>query len=342
MTLPTLDKTGATAWQFNVNQAMGGTGSYHHDCASILYAIKQSLITFGTSPWVVWGSADGTALGFGNNDGVDRWTYDATYSKFVWSTIAPGHSWIILEQVGLGGAQFCIDLSNSYSYSLTISFSPAGGFGAPGSGGTGTNGTATSKPTAGDEIILLNNTYWGVNTGSNAFYSKGLHIMQSKDGQCTRVILGIVNIGAAMWFFEKAKNPIAAWTAPYFAVVLGSTAMIEQITYSNLNDTANSKTKIGVDTVSMYMTSAWYVSATVGENQNYPDDDTLEWPFSTIGLASFTAPHRGPRKGEVFDLWWGSTAPQLGATFPEDGTKQFAQLGHLIFPWDGTTSPKTA
>jgi hypothetical protein len=334
MSLPTKDKT----WLYNVNQDAGGTGVVLSDNQNCMLKIKNALIGFSSVPWTVWGSCNGAGV-FGNNDGVDRW---AAIANLVWAAAASNHSWIVLEQAGLGGAQMCIDLSNAGSSIITLSWSPGGQFGAGGSGGTGVDGTATARPTAGDELNIISATTWGGN--SAAYYTKGLHVMQSSDGQCTRVLLCMANVCSGVWFFEKAKNPITAWTAPYFAGAAGSAASAEVVTYVNWNDSARVYTRYptGTTSVGYYMTSAFYGAATVGENQTYPDDNTLEWPMNSIGLASLTATHRGGRKGEVFDLWWGSTAPQIGATYPEDGTKQFAQFGHLIFPWDGASTPKTA
>jgi len=68
----------------------------------------------------------------------------------------------------------------------------------------------------------------------------------------------------------------------------------------------------------------------------HQDDDTLEWPIMPIGLLSTTGMHRG-RKGALYDIWWGSTAAGSGNTYPEDGSNQFVQFGHLIFPWNGST-----
>ena len=340
MTLPTLDKTGGAAWQFNVNQDVGGTGVLRTDCADLLYKIKQALKTFGSMPWAVWGSSD--SVGAGNNDSNDRWTYDATYTKLVWVASTGVHSWIVLEQAGLGGAQVCIDLIDATlanTYNCTLVFSPGGNFGAVGSGGTGADGTTSVRPTAGDEITVISVAAYGASTA--AFYSKGLHVMQSSDGQCTRVLFCRDNATPLFWIFDKAKNPIAAWTSPYMVGMKGASGVTEVCTYANFNDAASLITKYGTTSVTNYMTSAFYVSGSVGENQTYPDDNTNEWPINSIGLASLTAAHRGGRKGEVFDLWWGSTGAQIGTTYPETGTKLFAQFGHLIFPWNGTT-PKTA
>jgi hypothetical protein len=206
--------------------------------------------------------------------------------------------------------------------------------GAAGSGGTGADGTGTTRPTAGDEIVMISATYYG--PPSTAFYTKGLHVMQSSDGQCTRVLMCRSNICPMLWVLDKAKSPIAAWTAPYFACIRGSSNS-EVVTYAGMNDVAACYTKYGATTVTNFMTSTFYGTQALGEAQSNPEDTTQEYPMSAIGLASTTATHRGGRKGTVFDLWWGSGGAPGGTTYPEDGTKQFAQIGHLVFPWNGTT-----
>lgn len=334
MTLPTLDKT----WQFNVNLDAGGTGAQITDNELAMYAIKSSLVGFASSPWVVWGSRDwdGVSGGAaGNNDYVDRWTAPG---KLVGAAAGSNHAWAVLEQPGLGNAQVCIDIVSANGSVINLVFSPGGNFGAAGSGGTGADGTLTARPTAGDEQLLISGASWG--GSSSAYYTKGIHVMQSSDGQCTRMAMCIGNVCCGLWIIERAKNPIAAWTTPNFAGAIGAGAT-EVATYANWNDAARCNSRIGTAAVTFYMTSAFYGSATVGENQTYPDDNSLEWPINSIGLASLTAAHRGGRKGEVFDLYWGSTAVQIGTTYPEDGTKQFAQFGHLVFPWNGTTPKMT-
>ena len=340
MTLPTLDKTGGAAWQFiangvsSVNMSVGGSGTMLTDNKLTMYAIKAALKGFASTPWSVSRSCGYTDKAapptrVWTADATDNWT---DYLCVDWAAAGSNHAWIVLTQSGLGSAQVLIDcnVANANSYNCTIIFSPAGTF---------TGGSTTAAPTHTDGITLISAAAWGGSTA--AYYTKGLHVMQSADGQCTRVILCMANVCSGLWIFEKAKNPIAAWTAPYFAGAVGSSASAEVATYTNWNDAAKCNTKYGATTVTNYMTSAFYGTATVGENITYPDDNSLEWPINSIGLASLTAAHRGGRKGEVFDLWWGSTAVQIGTTYPEDGTKQFAQFGHLIFPWNGSVPKMT-
>ena len=54
-----------------------------------------------------------------------------------------------------------------------------------------------------------------------------------------------------------------------------------------------------------------------------------------MGIVSTTAGSRG-RLGTVFDLWYGSKAIGQGDTYPNDTSRQFAQFGHFVFPWNGS------
>lgn len=67
MTMPTLDKT----WQFAINNTKPTlSGGYTYDFKTIMLAIKKSLTSFASSPWVVTGSSNATTAGM---DAVDRW-----------------------------------------------------------------------------------------------------------------------------------------------------------------------------------------------------------------------------------------------------------------------------
>ena len=63
-----------------------------------------------------------------------------------------------------------------------------------------------------------------------------------------------------------------------------------------------------------------------------------EWPMLPIGLACNTSGFYG-RHGRLADIYWGTEMPAMmaGYTYPSDGSKQWIQIGHMIFPWDGST-----
>ena len=92
-------------WQFDVNQiipsALDNT-TYRKD---LLFKIKESLIGFDQSPWQVAGSSDSITAGM---DGVDRWLSPA---DIIHAPNGQPHSWVVLEQPGLGGMQLLLGLA---------------------------------------------------------------------------------------------------------------------------------------------------------------------------------------------------------------------------------------
>jgi hypothetical protein len=312
MAMPTKEKT----WQYNVNQLPGG-GSKPQ-----LLAIKNSLTGFGVLPWTVWGSCNATL--YGNNDGVNRWitTGDLNWVGEAGSTT---RSWIVLKQTGLGvDASICYEMNtNSATQCITVVVFPTG---------PSVGGTTLVRPSAANEVVLLSAALWG---GSGT--STVIHAAQSTDGQCTRLLLCRLGFVVAIQMFDRPKSPVDGWSPAIVMLALGTNASATQTTYALLNDSAASKGRIGSVASTFYMTSEGWGASTLGEQMTFPDDDTAEYPLSPAYLASDLVGVRGMAKGRLYDLWWGSTAVANGSTYPSDGSKAFAQFGHLIFPWDGST-----
>lgn len=326
MALPTKEKT----WQYTVNQACGnGTDALlaHQDC---LFKIKNAMRGFALHPWTVWGSNDGQGAGhFGNNDGVDRWV---TSANLIWGTGSSNHSWIVLKQDGLGtNTSICYDCATTaQNWVLTMVLFPTG---------VETNGTATARPSATDELVVFLNGYWS--GAYNSGWYGYLHVMESSDGQCTRVVICRQGYVGGWWGFDVPKNPVTGWSLPMIGYGKGqssSTLTSSISTYASHNDTDTSCLgKIGSVKTSFFFTSEGWSAGALGEYITYPDDDTAEYPFSPIYLASSSyIGTRGPLKGTVYDMWWGSTFPATGDCYPADGSRTFAQFGHLILPWDGS------
>lgn len=331
MALPTKEKT----WQYNVNQTLPLQGSNEDSCRRFLYALKQSLKTFSSSPWVVVSSCGykgGTTWTVDSNDNWD------VLAALVWA-FSGNRSWIVLAQSGLGtSTAICISLGyyTGYEAYCYVHMFPTG---------IGTPGSLTARPTATDEFELLNGTNephggsYGTGNGSRTV----LNVMQSTDGECTRVVACRQNNVVAFWIFDKAKDPITAWTWPVVSGVYGTASTGECITYGIWNDSnSRLRSRISVNWCNFYMTSEGYIGAMLGENFIVPDDDTGEWPLCPMGLACTVSGHMGARKGVVRDLWWTSTALNHGDTLPSDGSKTFVVFGDMVFPWDGSSVPKTA
>jgi hypothetical protein len=312
MALPTLEKT----WQFNVNQAVAG-GSWSGSVQEALYLLKQSLITFPLKPWVVWGSCDG-AGNYGNNDGIDRW---ASRANCVWGNTGQqpeAGSLAIVFECWWGNFTGSVDM-------LRVYLLPTG---------VATNGSATTIPTAADAIAFVNYT-WGVPGSGGGTWVGKLHAMQSTDGLCTRVVLcysGNVRFAVVL---DKPKNPISTWSSQF---VCGWYPYSTTATPTYAQMCAASSQCFGYvnsQAVNFCCTSEGWGTAATGQTQTYPDDDTAEYPMSPMHLVSDTLGGRG-LKGQLYDIWWGSTAVPTGGTYPGDGSNQFATFGNIILPWNGT------
>jgi hypothetical protein len=332
MTLPVLEKT----WQFSINNYSAPARTVVEQNKPAMLAIKNSLIGFALHPWVVWGSCDGAggAGSFGNGDAVDRWV---DTGDLIWAAAASNHSWIVLTQHGLGSANasICIDLSNANTYQCSLVLSPSAGFGVANGGG---DGTATARPTATDEVVLISNTNWGVTNTVGT--RQVIHGMQSTDGECTRILVCSNGAVIGFWMLDVPANAIAAWTPLVLGNASGSTSAVQltRAIQSSIT-TPVGKAKIGAATVSMTMVYETYygVTSTI-PFQWVPDDQSSEYTFFGLGVYCTTAGHRG-KKARLVDIWFNmnnATDYGTGQPFPDDGSYQFVNIGQFIFPWNGT------
>lgn len=344
MSLPTLSKS----WQFSINRTIAKVGtSWTPTTADLLFQIKDALVGFGSSPWVVDYSCDGATAGSAG-DGVDRWASNA--DVVVSTALTTAHSWMVLKQTGAGAGNVQILLNASASSGGTLTYginlmtvvSWNAGF---------TGGTTTSRPTATDETVLIDSKgYPGLgglenNNPRQCF----LHAMQSTDGDCTRIV--VMSESTAIWLLcvetpalrsVSISNPVLALSAAlvsYNAWPQAGWAAQSLCTVAN----ANVKMRISGTTYDMWCTMEGDASglmhnrANVGANAN---DITSEWPLFPIGFACNTAGARGII-GSMQDMWFGSSAVPNGDTY--DATSlSLAQFGQVVLPWDGTNVPVIA
>lgn len=323
MALPTLVKT----WQFDVNSVRPAADTILATYQNLLWDIKESLKGFGTLPWTVVGSSNSVAAGL---DGTDRWT---AATNLVWHNAGSAHSWIVLKQTGLASNfQLLLDCDangggSGSATSLRILVSYSAGF---------TGGTTTARPTATDEH-QLGLASWC--TGTTTPFSSAVHVMQSTDGQGTRVFIARNNLVSTFWAFERLATPATGWSIPVVSFVRGATnTTTDAPTYAVFNDAANGYFRHGSTNYTGYITSEGSITSMLGEQFNvYPNDIDGFWPFFPMGFASTTVGARG-RHGALVDMYWGvQDALVNGTSFPNDGTKQWVQLGHMVFPWNGTS-----
>ena len=326
-----MDLSTEKTWQFNVNQSIAAQGSTALTTARVLRLIKNSLTSFASSPWTVVGSSNGTTAGL---DATDRWTTD---SDVIWNAESSAHSWIVLKQTGVAANfQLLINCGLSTTVdNIYVSVSFSAGF---------TGGSATTKPTATDEIVLNNNSTWIL--GANA--GRVLHVTQTSTGEQTRIFVwdNTNTRFMTLWMIDKFNNSTTL-TYPYYLMVQGGN--LAAITNSRLaTDTGTAKLVYNNSSYGIAMTWEGYYtgSAYTGlhdlSTTQGPNEINGKYDLYKIGIASGISGIRG-RHGKFYDLWWGVggvdaaglTANSRG-TFDVNGTKTYAQLGMLIIPWNGT------
>jgi hypothetical protein len=316
MALPTLDKT----WQFDVNNQLTSLANAQHDNAQVLISIKDALKGFASNPWVVIASSDSVVA-----DGNDNWSDPTT--DVIWGLPGNPHSWIQLRQTGIDTNFEIIieagDPGSSYR-DITLAMSPKIGF---------TGGSTTARPTASDEVILLNDARYF----DSAFtFDARMHYMQSTDGQCTRIIGYASTLTGGprlIWIFDKLKDPVSGWTTPAIGSADSSTISGR---YALLHDDDQYTHGYQNGPFDVYLTCESYGSGvgTLGTLLTGPNNINGTYPIMGMGAHSETPGNRG-RHGTLHDLWWGlqsvSDLETYGGEF-----RTFVQFSDLIFPWNGT------
>jgi hypothetical protein len=321
MALPVLDKT----WQFDVNNiVIPQASTLATSRRTIRTAIKDVLIGFGSSPWTVQGSSNSVAAAM---DAVDRWAADA---NLVWANAGTAHSWIVLRQTGVAtNFELCMDLSAAEANGLNLTWvvSTSAGF---------TGGTTLNRPTATDEQVQANTT-WGPSATNAQLVT---HLMQSTDGQCTRIVICRANLAVGLMVLDRVKNPVTGWTTPSYSLVAATNGGSETATITNMFTNANGRGRFSTFNMNLWATMKVTTSSftAIVSNQNCPNDISAELPMAPMGVVSETASARG-RHGQLFDIWFGLTSLSTGNAYPYDDNKQFVQFGDIILPWDGATSP---
>ena len=320
MALPTLSKT----WQFNVNNQTTAQGTALADCRKTLRGIKDAMIGFATNPWTVRYSCDSVTAGTAG-DGVDRWSAD---TNLVWANAGTAHSWIVLRQTGIGTTyELLISCENSTPSNLTLLTSISGFSG----------GSKTARPTATDELTIASSGQWI----SGGDVSNRWSVMQSTDGQCTRILVGYSGIFATLIVLDKPNNPTTGWSTPNFSALYFANGGLNTNTTGVITTIVPlARSRIGSTNGSVSLTiegigNNFSTDTTIGNIANEVDSSWDMWP---LGIACITSGARG-RHGSLFDLWAVSTVRASGDMIPADGSNQFAVFGNFVLPWNGSAAP---
>ena len=323
MALPSLELT----WQWNLNQAFDVEANAVLTYQKMMFAIKESLVGFASSPWTVVGSSDTSPGNFGM-DNVDRWT---SYDKVVYNG-GSGGAWIVLKQTNL-----------SSNFQLLLFFgSPGWGdtqasriemFVSPNAGFTG--GSENGRPTATDEtggtMVWFNNT--------QSPFQSVVHVQQSDDGTATRVFLMYSGYCVGYWNFQKVVDATAGWTIPVIWNFTSAGNNSNIITYGNFNQSPNlTGARFASTNTAVYLTGEGFGDGVIGENYSVANQLDNSYPILPMGIACTTEGFKG-RHGRLQDIWWGQASvppANSGTTYPADGSRQFIQFGHMVFPWNGS------
>ena len=332
MALPVLAKS----WSFQVNNVQPSKGSFIACTQYLIYAIKNMFLAAGWTVRSSCGGASKAALSV-NNAGGDKWTAPDQIWWNYGSNVP--RSWIVLRNTALGSAfDIVIDCVgqgyDNYVDNQVIII----GFAI---GGYNLNGTTSARPTAtnSDECLTCANAnpyFGGPWLPSWVDVQYAYHGIFSTDKECNRIIIYQNNSPVTIWLFEKLATPVTGFTDPITVMTIASNGPFANIvTAANLSANNNWKFRYGSANYSANMTVEGLNAVSLPNQIASVNDIDGSWPIMPCGFYCSTYPARG-RHAIFYDLWQGSTSLSSGSTYPSDNSRQFAQHGCLITPWNGS------
>jgi hypothetical protein len=189
-------------------------------------------------------------------------------------------------------------------------------------------GTTSTPPTASDRVTIVD--------GVSAFTSDTvtpvvLHMMQSTDQSCTRLLRLADNKVGNIMFFEAL-----AGSKPELSqgILYANPALSDGFTHANFQRTSKFQGSFdGVEDSAIRLASLGVSAVGLGETWNTANYDGL---LPSLEIYPYSLTHETVL-GKMQDLWFGPSGLSNGNTYPsETEEKQFAQFNHFIFPWDGS------
>lgn len=340
MPLPALDLT----YQFNVNNVVAAQGTALATSRVLLLAIKRALTLFSTLPWTIRYSCNGTVAGT-VNDGVDRWLTEA---DLVFNTAASAKSWIVLRNAE--GVELMIECRSggSNGRNLAVAISASAHF---------TGGTTTTRPTATDEMVLIDGlspaqSSWGIGTsGASTDRGYAWHVLHSTNGLVTKVIICHNNNATGFWYLGRVSQPVTGWTLPVMGAIWGDGAStpVSGAHYTEMADGAN--TDVGNQhamarfpggSAKVFATAIAFGTGTAntadysGRRVTTVNEISSEWELQQVGLGCAAPGFRGMSHGRLYDVRWASTGTPTGTDFPADASRVRATFGNIVVAWNGS------
>ena len=320
-------------WDVDPNNVGGITSTnVTTDLARTIIAIKEAMTGGGsgevTAPYVVAASSNAALSG-----GGDHWS-----SALDIVASSGAHSWIVLTNPATG-YQICFDLNSSYARRADMYRSQSGGF---------VGGSTTARPVAPDEVAVFVNQEW-MGTWTVPFSSR-VHVMASTDGTAVYVIVFVGGVCSMMWLLCDLIDPPAGLPNPtLFHVSRGGNttaqrarvALFDDTTSMQMLDSAGAPFGTVVAGVALIVNGQEVLFSL---DQATASQDDQSFPMAPVSIWSRASGTHG-YKGYIPDLYWGLAVNNPGDHFPAPPAAplyQWAQIGDIIVPWNGTSPMQVA
>jgi hypothetical protein len=326
---------------FNVNNLFY-CGTLTVKCQTAIFQMKEILVSLGGagSVWSVVASSNATAVKNIGDADPDLW--------LAYTDIKSGstHSWVLLENSTTGG-QLCLDYS--YLWYMNVLYSPGGTF--------ADDGTTSARPTNTDaKEIITSSILW--TTSTSTYINCAIHAMMSADHKTTRLFVQERNStgseeGGFTILIEEIINTHPYWISTNKTAILyhytnvsfsatpfymfPSLGLLQSGTFWAFVETEDPY----ADWDSFYATCECY--AITGATSGIPDaklNTSLGllggFPINPIGCYRPGAVSRGGAIGKFRDIYFAPTDHANLSAYPGDASRQWAKIGALFVPWNGT------
>lgn len=340
-------------WEYVVNGTYSG-GSLTARNQALWLALKEALTDTGSaqfvdaansnisasSPWDVVASSDGSSAGASDN-------WSAT-SDIVGNAAGSAHSWIHLRQTDYFGSgdhlHLLLAVEDVADCSLgRVSYTR-------GSTGYNNDGTTTDRPThaeSTDEIVvrdgltaagdkITSDTMWGSDSSNTQAV---LHVRMADDGSAGGwfLCIGGVCVSVAGWQDEEEGEPTEVH--PFHVWHLGSDnnslVTLDWTGVINGEDFVRSLNSAGVE-VNGYVSQPVFASTETRMADNNASNSRALFPAHLAYVGSTSC------RGELIDIWWGSTANNTGDQSPATPPVTRAQFDEMVIPWPSGASQNVA
>ncbi len=305
----------------------GQTGQEYDDVQhrQCWYELVRQMISGPTAPWTIVSSC-GKPGGTWQHGAADYWT-EPEGVRYKESS-GNQFSWIVLQQNGIAnGFQLLIQLGNNYNgtYQEHKFYASASG--------SFTGGNETTRPTAVDEIWA--DTGGDIFPVNNATISKGMILLISTDGACTRIITCGNQQVYCTFVIERLKNPSPPSHFQSEAILATLTARNDYHIYCAETPPGGQKSaRVSGHTVQILGIVPMIDKILPSEANMRGPDQNGDYLASEIVIFA-DGPGRGII-GTLYDCYVISDALKDGDYFPADGSKQFFVSDTMLLASDGT------